>query len=78
MNFEELIRIGNNFYYDYPYVIIIFAVVLLVFLYLKPKQFLKLMITFLVLGAVFYILSMIGEATLTGISQKGKMVNNAP
>jgi len=77
MDLEELIRIGNNFYYDYPYIIIIFIAVLLVFLYLKPKQFLKLMIMLLVLGAVFYILSMIGEATFTGVSQKEKIVNKA-
>jgi len=78
MDLEELIRIGNNFYYDYPYIIIIFAAVLLVFLYLKPKQFLKLIIALLVLGAVFYILFMIGEAMFAGISQKGKIVNKSP
>ncbi|MBW1898554.1 MAG: hypothetical protein JRI61_05780 [Deltaproteobacteria bacterium] len=78
MNFEELLIMGNNFYYDHQYITIIVIAVILILLYLKPKQFLKLVITLFALGAVFYVISMIGEATFTGISQKGKIVNKSP
>lgn len=78
MDLEELISIGQNFYYDQPIITIICIAVLLILLCLRPKQFLKLMITFLILGAVFYVLYLIGEATLTGVTQKGKIVNKMP
>jgi len=78
MNLEELIKMGTDFYYDQPYIIIGIIAVLLILLFLRPKHLLKLMILFLIVGAVFYIFSLIGEATLTGVLQKGKMVNKAP
>lgn len=78
MDLEELISIGQNFYYDQPIITIICVAVLIILLCLRPKQFLKLMITLLILGAVFYVLYLIGEATLTGVTQKEKIVNKMP
>jgi uncharacterized RDD family membrane protein YckC len=78
MNLEELIKMGTDFYYDQPYIVIVSIAVLLILLFLRPKQLLKLMILFLIAGAVFYIFSFINEATFTGVLQKGKMVNKAP
>lgn len=78
MDLEELIHIGQNFYYDQPIITLVCVAVLLILLCLRPKQFLKLMIALLILGAVFYILYLIGEATFTGVTQKGKIVNKVP
>jgi uncharacterized protein with HEPN domain len=78
MDLDELIRVATNFYYDQPYIIIILIAVLLILLYLKPKQFFELMVMLFILGAVFYMLSLIGEATFTGLSQKEKIVHKAP
>ncbi|MFO7559393.1 MAG: hypothetical protein R6X10_11240 [Desulfobacterales bacterium] len=78
MDLEELIHIGQNFYYDQPIITLVCVAVLIIFLCLRPKQFLKLMIALLILGAVFYVLYLIGEATFTGVTQKGKIVNKVP
>jgi dolichyl-phosphate-mannose--protein O-mannosyl transferase len=78
MDLNELIEKGTAFYHNQPAVIIGIIVVLLVLLLLRPKHLLKLMIILFLVGAVFYIFSFINEATITGVLEKGKMVNKAP
>lgn len=78
MDLNELIEMGIDYYHNQPAIIIGIIVVLLILLFLRPKQLFKLMIILFIVGAAFYIFSFINEATFTGVLEKGKMVNKAP
>lgn len=71
---DELIAYAIDFFYAHPPVAI-GAVVLLCFLaYFRPKPLFRAAVILLVLGGIFYGLTLIGELTSTGVSQKKKMV----
>ena len=78
MDFAELISAGINFFQTQTLIAIIIIGVLGILFYLKPKAMFKLVALTLAFVAVFYILSLMGDVTSTGISQKREMVDKHP
>ena len=77
MNFGNLINSGIQFFHTHNYIAIVCFVALGFLTYFKFKAMLKLVAIALVFGVVFYVLSLFGKATHTGISQKDKTVNKS-
>ncbi len=78
MDFAELISAGINFFQTQTLIAIIIIAVLGILFYLKPKAMFKVVTLILVFAAAFYILSLMGDVTTTGMSQKREMVDKHP
>lgn len=78
MNFAELISAGINFFQTQTLIAIIIIAVLGILFYLKPKAMFKVLAIILVFVAALYMLSLMGDVTSTGISQKREMVDKHP
>jgi len=74
MTLNDIILQCTNFFYTYPYIAIAIIAVLGIIVFLKPKQVLKVTLIFLGLVVVCYILYLIGDATVTGVFNKEKMI----
>jgi len=74
MTLNDIIIQCTNFFYTYPYIVIAIIAVLGIIIFLKPKQVLKTTLIILVLIVVCYILYLIGDATVTGVFNKEKMI----
>ena len=71
---DELIAYAIDFFYAHPPVAIGIIVFLCILAYFRPKPLLRTAVILLVLGGIFYGLTLIGDLTSTGVSQKKKMV----
>ncbi len=78
MNPEALFNTCMGFYYAHKLITVIGIVVVAVLAYIKPKEVLKLIAIFAVAVVVIYLLSLMGDMTSTGKSQKEKMVDRIP
>ena len=74
MTLNDIIIQCTNFFYTYPYIVIAIIAVLGIIIFLKPKQVLKTTLIILGLIVVCYILYLIGDATVTGVFNKEKMI----
>ena len=78
MYFAELISARINFFQTQTLIAIVIIGVLGILFYLKPKAMFKVVALILVSVAVLYILSLMGDVTTTGITQKREMVDKHP
>ena len=74
MSLSEIINSIHTFIVYQPYISMGIAAALGILIYVKPKEVLKILFIFLVLGAVVYILYMIFGATESGLLNKDKMI----
>lgn len=77
MDFNTLLESCQLYFQNNKWVALALIAALCVFGYLKPKQFFKLLILSLFVGAVLYIVSLLGESSTTGMEQKDQMLRKS-
>lgn len=78
MDVETTIDAVINFYHSQPVITIIIILVLIALSYFRPKPMLRLAGIALVFLAILYLLSLLGDVTSTGLSQKRGILDKAP
>jgi len=75
MNVSSIQQNLVELYYNYPVIVIGLGILILIWVYLRPKQALKggLFLCFVV--AVFYLVSLMTEGTGSSLSAKEKMMH---
>jgi xanthine/uracil permease len=76
MTLDDTMIQCTNFFYTYPYIIIAIIAVLGIIIYLKPKEVFKTTLILLGLIVACYIIYLIGDATVTGVFNKEKMIHH--
>lgn len=74
MDPNEFLEYVLDYLQAHPPVAIGIVVFLCVVAYFRPKPLLRITVILLVLGGIFYGLTLLGEMTSTGVVQKKKMV----
>lgn len=77
MNFDTLADYALNFYNNYPFVVVAFAIVLLFLAYKKPKESFKFAIFLLFMAAVFYALGLLRETLSTGTQSANEGIHKS-
>lgn len=75
MNTENLIATILVFFQTHLFISIAVAVLIGVLLFLRPGPMLKILVTLLFLGVIFYFIAIFGGALSTGVDQKEDMIH---
>jgi len=75
MNLDNILRLINNFFHTHTFIVFGIIAGLIIFAWLKPKQVFKTILLLLGVAAVGYILYYIGEAAMSGMSGKSRMIS---
>ncbi len=75
MNLNNIFRLANNFFYAHTWLTIGIVAGILLIVWWRPKQTLKIMLVILAAGVVGYVLYYLGQATLSGMGGKEQMIN---
>jgi hypothetical protein len=78
MDFGSLIGNAINLIHAHLQGVLIGAAVLGLLFYFKPVVAKRTLAIIIVLGAAYCLFAIIGESTLTGVTQKGALVNQRP
>jgi hypothetical protein len=78
MDLHELTQLAVNFYYDYKWVVIIGAAILLLLVILKPKPMLKSIGILVGIAVAIYIVMLIGDMIFSGVEVKEQMIHKTP
>ena len=74
METEELILRAIEWLKADPIIAIVILVIVALLFYFRPKPMLRLLAILLAFTILFYFVSMLGDATSTGVFQKQKMI----
>lgn len=74
MTLEELINIARNFYYLHPFIALLIAVVLVLFIYHSPKETLQILGAVALFFLVVYGFSILGKTSSYGVNKEKQMV----
>lgn len=75
MHLDSLISWAGGFYAAHPYWAIGIVAALLLLIFLRPKQILKILFFLILMAVAAYVLYLIGQAVLAGIAGKQQMIN---
>jgi len=75
MNISSIQQNFFEFYHNYPVIVIGLGVLILLWIYLRPKQALKGGLFLCFVAVVFYVLSLMSEGTGSSLSAKEKMMH---
>ncbi len=78
MDLNGLINSVMNLLQSYDLAVIIVILGLAVLVYAKPKPMLKMGAMVLAIAVVFYLISLMGDMTFTGVAEKERMVHQTP
>ncbi|GEM_PF-4461669 len=78
MDFGKIVSGIGSLFQAHPAIAVAVVVGLGVLFYFRPKPMLKLVATLLVFVCLAYVFTLFGDMTVTGYSQKTKMVNDIP
>jgi uncharacterized membrane protein YfcA len=76
MDPTAIARLINNFVHMHPFIALGILAGVALIAYLKPKETFKFILLLLGVVAVGYILFHLGQATKSGLSGKGHMINH--
>ncbi|MBU0730793.1 MAG: hypothetical protein KKE17_08145 [Proteobacteria bacterium] len=74
MDFEHIIGWVSWFFRCYPLLAIGIIVVLVIFVYFKPKEMLKLLFLSIAVAVISYMLLSLGDSMSHGVDNKDKMI----
>ncbi len=74
MNVDNLLRLANNFFYTHTYIVIAVAAALIIITCLWPKQTLKFILILLAVIVAANVIYYLGQAIMTGVSGKERML----
>ncbi len=74
MNLENLLNNAHSIFNQYPIVLAVIAIVLLLIAYKNPKESFKFALFLLFIAVLFYAISLFGEALSTGSKNKDQMI----
>jgi len=77
MDLDEIINSIHTFIVYQPFIAMGIAAALGILIYIKPKEVLKVIVTFLAIIAIGYILYYLWGAFKSGYLSKGEMVNKS-
>ena len=77
MNLDYFITIGRNFFYTHTIIAVSIIVAIAIFACFKPKAMLKLGIFGLVMGVLFYIISLLGGTLSTGVKHTDTLTDRS-
>ncbi len=77
MNIEEIIDFCHRFIFFHPFIAMGIAAGLGILIYIKPKEVLKVIFTFLAIAAVCYIIYFLWGATQSGYFQKNELIHKS-
>lgn len=72
MNFDELLATANNYYQANKFLAIAMGICVLIFAFLKPKPFFKLLAFLLIAAGLFWAVSLLMDTTRVGTQMKEK------
>jgi hypothetical protein len=75
MEIEQLLSWASGFYHSQPLLVLGIAAAAAVVTVLRPKQTAKTLGTLALLAVAAYVVYMIGEALLTGVEEKNRMIH---
>ncbi len=78
IDWDDIFRIINNFYYTHTYAAIGIVIVLAIITFLKPGKMLKTAAFIAGIIAVVYIICLIGEALFSGYITKTHLLTSSP
>ena len=74
---KNLIYRGIDFLKAEPIIAIVLIGIVAVLFYFKKKAMLRILVIFLVIGLVYYLLTLFGGMTSTGVNQKEKIIEKS-
>ena len=77
MDLNELINFCHRFIFYHPFISMGIAAALGILVYIKPKEVLKVIFTFLAIAAVCYIIYFLWGAIESGYFQKDKLIHKS-
>ena len=73
MDLDKLFLLANNFFYAHTYLSIGIIVFFVIILFLWPQKVLKFLLILIAVLVIGYILYFIGEAVISGVSDKKQL-----
>lgn len=77
MDLDSLVRTAVHYFHQYTVVSLVFLAALAVFVFIKPKQAFKAAVFALVIGVMFYVISLVNDSMFSGVQQKDKMIKRS-
>jgi len=77
MEIKELILRGVDFFKAEPIIAIVAIAIVAVLFYFKKKAMIRILVIFLALALLYYFVTLIGEMTFGGVSQKETLIEKS-
>ena len=77
MNFDSLVILGRSFFYQHTIIAICILVGLVAFACFKPKIVMKIGVFAMIMGVLFYIISLLGGTLSTGVKHKDTLTERS-